>query len=70
MIKYALEHNINRYNFYGISGDFSEDAPDAGVIKFKKGYNADVYEYIGDFVKPINKPAYTAYKVLKKVLKK
>ena len=36
MIKYALDHNIDRYNFYGISGDFSEDAPDVGVIKFKK----------------------------------
>ncbi|CAG7913797.1 MULTISPECIES: aminoacyltransferase [Mammaliicoccus] len=70
MIKYALDHNIDRYNFYGISGDFSEDAPDVGVIKFKKGYNADVYEYIGDFVKPINKPAYKAYTTLKKVLKK
>lgn len=69
MIKYALENNIDRYNFYGISGDFSEDAPDVGVIKFKKGYNADVYEYIGDFVKPINKPAYKAYTTIKKVLK-
>lgn len=70
MIKYALEHDIKRYNFYGISGDFSENAPDAGVIKFKKGYNADVYEYIGDFIKPINKPAYKTYTTLKKVLKK
>ena len=37
MINYALDHGIDRYNFYGISGDFSEDAEDAGVIKFKKG---------------------------------
>ena len=36
MINYALEHGINRYNFYGISGDFSENAEDVGVIKFKK----------------------------------
>ena len=36
MINYAIEHGINRYNFYGISGDFSEDAEDAGVVKFKK----------------------------------
>ena len=53
MIKFAKEHDINRYNFYGITGDFSEDAEDAGVQKFKEGFNADVYEYIGDFVKPI-----------------
>lgn len=36
MIKFAKEHDINRYNFYGITGDFSEDAEDAGVQKFKK----------------------------------
>ena len=47
MINYAIEHGINRYNFYGISGDFSEDAEDAGVVKFKKGYDADVIEYVG-----------------------
>ncbi|EKU47097.1 aminoacyltransferase [Staphylococcus massiliensis] len=66
MINYALDHGIDRYNFYGISGDFSEEAEDAGVIKFKKGFNADVIEYVGDFVKPINKPAYNVYKLLKK----
>lgn len=25
MIKFAKEHNVDRYNFYGITGDFSED---------------------------------------------
>ena len=70
MINYALDHGIDRYNFYGISGDFSEDAEDAGVIKFKKGYNADVIEYVGDFIKPINKPMYTVYTTLKELLKK
>ncbi|MFO3701433.1 aminoacyltransferase [Staphylococcus felis] len=65
MIQYAINHNIPRYNFYGVSGDFSESAEDAGVIKFKKGYNADVIEYVGDFIKPINKPAYAIYSKLK-----
>ena len=35
MINYAIDHGIDRYNFYGIS-NFSEDAEDVGVIKFKK----------------------------------
>ena len=69
MINYALEHGISRYNFYGISGDFSEEAEDVGVIKFKKGYNADVIEYVGDFIKPINKPMYAIYNALKKLKK-
>ncbi len=67
MINYAIDHQIPRYNFYGISGDFSEDAEDAGVIKFKKGYNAEVIEYVGDFIKPIHKPAYTVYLKLKQL---
>lgn len=67
MINYAIDHNIDRYNFYGISGNFTEDAEDAGVVKFKKGFNAEVIEYVGDFVKPINKPMYKIYTTLKKI---
>lgn len=66
MIKFAKEHNINRYNFYGITGDFSEDAEDYGVQQFKKGFNANVYEYIGDFIKPIKPFAYRAQKLLER----
>ncbi|SCS82562.1 fmhA protein [Staphylococcus caeli] len=60
MIKFAKDHNIDRYNFYGITGDFSEDAIDYGVQQFKKGFNAHVEEYIGDFVKPIKPLLYKA----------
>ena len=67
MINYAIDNNIDRYNFYGISGNFTEDAEDAGVVKFKKGFNAEVVEYVGDFVKPINKPMYKIYTTLKKL---
>ena len=35
MIRYAKEKGIERYNFYGITGDF-EDAEDYGVQQFKK----------------------------------
>ena len=66
MIKYALEHNVDIYNFYGISGKFTEDAEDYGVIQFKKGFNATVNEYIGDFVKPINGTLDKLYHLLKR----
>lgn len=64
MIQYALEQGIDQYNFYGISGDFTEHAEDYGVIQFKKGFNAVVNEYIGDFIKPVNGPAYKIYNTL------
>ncbi|WP_390579672.1 peptidoglycan bridge formation glycyltransferase FemA/FemB family protein, partial [Staphylococcus pseudintermedius] len=70
MINYAIEHHIPRYNFYGISGHFTEDAEDAGVVKFKKGYNADVIEYVGDFIKPVRKPVYKIYTTLKQLKEK
>ena len=70
MINYAIDHGIDRDNFYGISGHFTDDAEDAGVVKFKKGFNADVIEYVGDFVKPINKPMYSLYTTLKKIKKR
>lgn len=54
MLRYALQHQIKRYNFYGISGDFHEDGEDYGVYKFKKGFGGVVEEYIGDFIYPIN----------------
>ncbi|MDM7864146.1 aminoacyltransferase [Staphylococcus borealis] len=64
MIKFAKEHNVDRYNFYGITGDFSEDAEDFGVQQFKKGFNANVYEYIGDFIKLIKPFAYRVMQLL------
>lgn len=70
MIQYALEQGIDLYNFYGISGDFTENAEDYGVIQFKKGFNAVVNEYIGDFIKPINIPAYKAYQALNRLRNK
>ncbi|MDI9230500.1 aminoacyltransferase [Staphylococcus caprae] len=65
MIKFAINKGIPRYNFYGITGDFSEEAEDYGVQRFKEGFNAYVEEYIGDFIKPIKPGFYRLYKYLK-----
>ena len=70
MINYAIENYIDIYNFYGISGDFTPEAEDAGVVQFKKGFNAKVNEYIGDFIQPINKPVYLLYQSINKVRQK
>ena len=65
MINFALNNNIPRYNFYGITGNFSENAEDYGVQQFKKGFNAHVEEYIGDFIKPLRPIFYKVYKLCK-----
>lgn len=65
MIKFAKAHNIPRYNFYGITGDFSKNAENYGVQQFKKGFNAHVEEYIGDFEKAIHPFFYKVYQILK-----
>ncbi|HHW9994624.1 TPA: aminoacyltransferase [Staphylococcus aureus] len=66
MIKFAKKHNIKRYNFYGITGDFSNNSEDFGVQKFKEGFNAHIEEYIGDFIKPINRLFFKVYSLIKK----
>ncbi len=62
MMRYALKHQIRRYDFYGISGDFHEDAQDHGVFAFKQGFGGVVEEYIGVFDYPIKKHLYRQFK--------
>lgn len=65
MLNYALENKIRRYNFYGLSGDFTKESQDYGVYEFKKGFNGVVEELVGDFILPIQKGPYALYKKLK-----
>jgi peptidoglycan pentaglycine glycine transferase (the second and third glycine) len=65
MIQLALKKGCTKYNFYGISGDFSEDADDYGIFKFKQGFDGHVEELIGDFILPIKKGHYKLYHLLK-----
>ena len=67
MIKQAIAQHIERYNFYGVSGIFDESAEDYGVFLFKKGFNADVEELIGNFECIIHKDAYKLYHDLKDI---
>lgn len=70
MIKFAKKKGIDRYNFYGITGDFSDNAEDYGVQKFKEGFNAHVEEYIGDFIKPLRPMLYKLSLLLDKLKNK
>ncbi len=62
-IKYAVEHNYEKYNFYGITGDFRKENPLYGLYLFKKSFGGTVVELIGEFDLIINKPLYYLYKI-------
>ena len=70
MINYCFEHGYERYNFYGLSGDFTENSEDYGVYRFKRGFNVQIEGLIGDFYKPIKKAKYKLFNSLNNIRKK
>ncbi len=67
MIQMAIEHGCDRYNFYGISGDFDESAEDYGVFTFKRSFNAIVAELVGDFTYVAKPSQYKLYNGLRTI---
>lgn len=68
-LKYAIENNYDRYNFYGITGVFDSNNPLYGLYSFKRDFGGKVVEFIGEFDLIINKPLYIGYKVSFKLYK-
>jgi lipid II:glycine glycyltransferase (peptidoglycan interpeptide bridge formation enzyme) len=77
MINWAIENDCEVYDFRGVSGDLSEDNPLYGLYRFKKGFNGDFTEFIGEYDLVINPLFYqlwvnfmpTAKKYRTKILK-
>ena len=65
-IKNAYKEGFKYCNFYGITGDFNKDGKYYGIYEFKKGFNGNVIEYIGEFELKLSS-FYNIYKLLKKV---
>lgn len=77
MLKFAIDEGYDKFNFYGIDGNFNENSVNYGLFDFKRGFNADVHELIGEFDLIVNKSLYKqynllfkGYKVLKAIQKK
>lgn len=49
MICWAKERGCTLYDFRGVSGDLDESNPLYGLYKFKKGFNGDFTEFVGDW---------------------
>lgn len=67
-IKDAYKEGFKYCNFYGITGDFDPKGKYYGIYEFKKGFNGNVIEYIGEFDLKIT-AFYNIYKFLKKMKK-
>lgn len=68
-LRYAIENNFDRYNFYGITGIFDEDNPLFGLYSFKRDFGGKVVEFIGEFDLIVNKPCFILYNVAFKTYK-
>ena len=63
IIQYAVDHHYDRYNFYGIEGNFQKENNDTyGIYEFKKGFDGKVEEMIGEFDLIIHPFSYFLYK--------
>lgn len=69
-IKYAIEHGYKRYNFYGITGDFTSKNPLYGLYLFKKSFGGHVVELIGEYDLIVSKFWYNLYKLTFKIYHK
>ena len=48
MIKWAVERGARIYDFRGVSGDIDESNPLYGLYRFKKGFNGEFTEFVGE----------------------
>ena len=78
MIRWAQEQGCTVYDFRGVSGDIDENNPLYGLYRFKKGFNGDLIEFIGDWDRVYSPTLYFAWtrvfpfykQVSRRVLKK
>ena len=58
MIRWAVETGCRVYDFRGVSGDLSESNPLYGLYKFKKGFNGEFTEFVGEYDLVLKKLSY------------
>ncbi|MDJ8944114.1 peptidoglycan bridge formation glycyltransferase FemA/FemB family protein [Clostridium perfringens] len=62
MICDSIDLCCDVYDFRGVSGDLNPENPLYGLYKFKKGFNGNFVEFIGEFDIVIDNGIYTLYK--------
>lgn len=69
MIKEAIAMGANMYDFRGVSGIVDEKHPQYGLYRFKKGFNAEFTEFIGEVFIAYNPLKYKMYKLAEKIFR-
>lgn len=69
-IKYAISKGKDVYDFRGVSGVLDESHPQYGLYRFKKGFNAEFTEFIGEIYLDFKPLVYKLYKISEKTFKK
>ncbi|NGU52394.1 peptidoglycan bridge formation glycyltransferase FemA/FemB family protein [Clostridium perfringens] len=62
MICDSIDLSCDVYDFRGVSGDLNPENPLYGLYKFKKGFNGNFVEFIGEFDIVVDNGIYTLYK--------
>lgn len=62
MICDSIDLDCDVYDFRGVSGDLNPENPLYGLYKFKKGFNGNFVEFIGEFDIVVDNGIYTLYK--------
>lgn len=62
MIKDSIDNGNEIYDFRGVSGDLNENNPLYGLYKFKKMFNGDFVEFIGEYTLINNQNIYTLFR--------
>ncbi|MGM9651374.1 MAG: lipid II:glycine glycyltransferase FemX [Faecousia sp.] len=58
MIRWAVEKGCRVYDFRGVPGDVGEDHPLYGLVKFKRGFNGEYTEFVGEMDLVLDRLAY------------
>lgn len=69
MIQEAIKMGADMYDFRGVSGVVDESHPQYGLYRFKKGFNAEFTEFIGEIYIPYKPLVYKMYKFSEKAFR-
>jgi lipid II:glycine glycyltransferase (peptidoglycan interpeptide bridge formation enzyme) len=69
MIQEAIARGADMYDFRGVSGVVDESHPQYGLYRFKKGFNAEFTEFIGEIYLPYKPLVYKSYKFAEKTFR-